>query len=130
MTAISGWIFDAYPEGDKMIFWIKKRDGRTIRLEDNWSHSIYVASDDKRNLIPLAEDAVVKSHEFVQKFEKITHTEKSEVLKLTLSDSSQAEALARRIMLSGRFAQFGLYNVDLLPAQAYFYEHNLFPLAF
>jgi DNA polymerase-2 len=132
MTAIAGWLFDAYPQGDKMVFWIKREDGRTIRLEENWSHSIYVAADNKEELMPLTkdDDAAIKEYEFAKKYEKITDNCKSEVLKLTLSDSAQRETLAKRIMLSGRFGQFRLYNVDLLPAQAYFYEHDLFPLAF
>ena len=29
-----------------------------------------------------------------------------------------------------KFGKYRLYNVDLLPAQSYFYEHNIFPLAF
>lgn len=132
MTSVAGWLFDVYPQGDKMVFWIKREDGRTIRLEDNrWSHSIYVAADNEQELMTLIkEDPTVKDYEFVEKYEKITDNSKSEVLKLTLIDSAQAEALAKRIMLSSRFGEFRLYNVDLLPAQAYYYEHDLFPLAF
>ena len=47
---VSGWLFDAYPLNDKMVFWIKqeKENAATIRLEDDvWTHSIYAASDDK-----------------------------------------------------------------------------------
>ena len=135
-TTLSGWLFDAYPQGDKMVFWIKQeKDGRTVRLEDNWSHSIYIASDNKYDLASVAKDgrisSFIKSHEFVQKYEKVTDNAKSEVLKLTLIDSSQAQKLAKSIMLGGRFGQFRLYNVDVLPAQSYFYEHDIiFPLAF
>jgi hypothetical protein len=48
-SSTTGWLFDAYPKGDRMIFWIKQeKDGKIVRLEDNsWSHSIYVASDNK-----------------------------------------------------------------------------------
>ena len=54
-TTLSGWLFDAYPQGDKMVFWIKQeKDGRTVRLEDNWSHSIYIASDNKYDLASVA----------------------------------------------------------------------------
>jgi hypothetical protein len=42
---VSGYLFDAYPISDKMIFWIKQDDGETVRIVDNWSHSIYVESD-------------------------------------------------------------------------------------
>lgn len=140
MTTISssttGWLFDAYPKGDRMIFWIKQeKDGKIVRLEDNsWSHSIYVASDNKHDLASVAKDervsSFIKRYEFVKKYEKIIDKTKSEVLKLTLTDSSQAQKLAKCIMLGGRFGQFRPYNVDILPAQSYFYEHDIFPLAF
>jgi hypothetical protein len=138
-TIVSGWLFDAYPQGDKMVFWIKqKEDGRTVRLEDSWSHSIYVASDSNQDLASVvakdkyvsSSSSFIKHDEFVHKYEKITDNAKSEVLKLTLTDSSQAQQLAKRIMLGGRFGQFCLYNVDVLQAQSYFYEHGIFPLAF
>ena len=55
---ISGWLFDAYSSEDKMVFWIKQQNGNTIRLEDNgWSHSIYVASDDKSDLKSIVNEA-------------------------------------------------------------------------
>jgi DNA polymerase-2 len=119
-----------------MIFWIKQeKDGKIVRLEDNgWSHSIYVTSDNKHDLASVAKDerisSFIKRYEFVKKYEKIIDKTKSEVLKLTLTDSSQAQKLAKYIMLSGRFGQFRPYNVDILPAQSYFYEHDVFPLAF
>ena len=43
----SGWLFDAYAKNDKMVFWIRQSNGDTIRLEDDWYHPIYVATDDK-----------------------------------------------------------------------------------
>jgi DNA polymerase, archaea type len=135
-SSTTGWLFDVYPQGDRMIFWIKQeKDGKIVRLEDNsWSHSIYVTSDNKHDLASVAKDervsSFIKRYEFVKKYEKIIDKTKSEVLKLTLTDSSQAQKLARCIMLSGRFGQFRPYNVDILPAQSYFYEHDVFPLAF
>ena len=119
-----------------MIFWIKQeKDGKIVKLEDNsWSHSIYVASDNKHNLASLAKDervsSFIKCYEFVKKYEKIIDKTKSDVLKLTLTDPLQAQKLAKCIMLGGRFGQFRPYNVDVLPAQSYFYEHDIFPLAF
>ncbi len=135
-SSTTGWLFDVYPQGDRMIFWIKQeKDGKIVRLEDNgWSHSIYVTSDNKHDLASVAKDerisSFIKRYEFVKKYEKIIDKTKSEVLKLTLTDSSQAQKLAKYIMLSGRFGQFRPYNVDILPAQSYFYEHDVFPLAF
>ena len=119
-----------------MIFWIKQeKDGKIVRLEDSsWSQSIYLASDDKHDLASVAKDErvspFIKHYEFVKKYEKIIDKTKSEVLKLTFTELSQAQKLAKSIMLGGGFGQFRLYNVDILPAQSYFYEHDIFPLAF
>ena len=126
-----------------MIVWIKQENGNTIRLEDNWSHSIYVAANNKVDLKSLISTAkrkendnesissLVKEYEFTSRYERITDIKESEVLKLTLSDSSRAIALARRIeKIGARFGKLRVYNADLLPAQSYFYEHDLFSLAF
>jgi len=135
---ISGWLLDAYPLKDKMILWIKQ-DNKTIRITDNWAHSIYVASDDKllvksiiKGGISDHNDSVVspiKNAEFISKYEKITSTERSKILRLTLAESTKAAQLASRIERKFSFGQVRFYNVDVLPAQSYFYEKDIFPLA-
>jgi DNA polymerase I len=135
---ISGFLFDAYPLRDKMVLWIKQ-DNKTIRICDNWTHSIFVASDDvlllksiingeisdgNNNIISL-----IKNSELTPRYEKITSTERSKVLRLTLTDSTKAAQLASRIERMFSFGQVRFYNVDVLPAQSYFYEHDIFPLA-
>src|SRR5919202_3942756 len=106
---ISGWLFDIYPLENKMIFWIKQENGNTIRLEDSrWSHSIYVASDCNSYLKSIVDTLVgrssnendsivslVKDYKFTSRYEKITDTAKSDVLKLSLADSTKALTLAR-----------------------------------
>jgi DNA polymerase elongation subunit (family B) len=129
---VSGWLFDVYPSKDKMVFWIKTENGKCVRLEDSWTHSIYAASSKRLELERLAENKVVqyyiKSYDFVNRIEKITDHEKSKVLKLTLADSKKAATLGNAIE-DIDYDKFRLYNVDVLPPQAYFYEHDLFPLA-
>jgi DNA polymerase I len=138
---IKGWLFDAYPLDNRMVFWIKQENGNTIRLEDNyWSHSIYVASDyicksELEKLILKQQQQgnnskLIKDYEFVSKYKRITDITRSDVLKLTLSDPTKALTLARRIERFDKFGKLRLYNVDLLPAQSYFYDHDIFPLAF
>src|SRR5919206_3955757 len=144
---ISGWLFDAYPLDNKMVFWIKQEDGSTIRLEDNsWGHSVYVASDCNsylksvdNTLIDSNDDAdvindsiasLVKNYEFVSRYESITDVTKSDVLELKLADSTKALTLARKIDGNHQFGKYRIYNVDVLPAQSYSYEHDIFPLAF
>jgi len=132
LLTISGWLFDVYPLKDKMIFWVKTAEGKAVRLEDNWSHSIYVAADGKHDLDSLANNSGVKYYvktvKFVSRYEKMTNGEKSQVLKLTLLDSSKAVKLASLIE-DNDYRKYRLYNVDVLPAQSYFYEHDIFTLA-
>jgi DNA polymerase elongation subunit (family B) len=145
-----GWLFDAYPLKDKMIIWMKlgnenNNNNAAIRLEDNWSHSIYVASDNKSDLKSLIDKihrdesniaSLVKDYELTSRYERITDSAITEVLKLTLSDSTKALALVRKIETladgcnNNKFGGLRFYNADLLPAQSYFYEHDIFPLAF
>jgi DNA polymerase-2 len=136
----AGNILDLYPLNGTMIIWIKeKHNNNIVRVKDEeWNHSIYVASDNKADLTSLLRyihnnDKIMKlvsCYEFTNKYEKITDDQKSEVLRLELSDSTKSTTLARSIERFGNvFGKYRLYNVDLPPAQAYLYEHNLFPLA-
>jgi DNA polymerase, archaea type len=137
MEVAEGWIFDAYPLADKMVIWIKEKNrNKIIRLQDsNWKYSVYVAAEYKDELISLSKQSIIReevnNYEFVSKYEKITDTNKSTVLKLSLNYPSKALTLSKQIQaFGGRFDRFRLYNVDLLPAQYYFYDRDLFPLAF
>ena len=138
---ITGWLFDVYPLGNKMVIWIKQKDGSSsgnsiVRLEDtNWNYSLYVSADDKSDLVSILKQPEiieqVKEHEFVLKHERITDNEKSNILKLKLRDPTKALTLAKKIeRLDSNFGKLRLYNVDLSPSQLYFYEHDIFPLAF
>jgi DNA polymerase elongation subunit (family B) len=137
---IAGNILDLYPLNGTMIIWIKeKRNNNIVRVKDKeWNHSIYVASDNKSDLTSLlryihSNDKAMKlvsCYKFTNQYERITDSQKSEVLRLDLSDPTKATTLARSIERFGNvFGKYRLYNVDLSPAQAYLYEHNLFPLA-
>jgi DNA polymerase elongation subunit (family B) len=136
----TGYILDIYPLNDRMVIWIREeRNSSIIRIEDKeWSHSIYVTTDNKSDLISLLlyiqnndkTMKLVKSYNLTNQYERITDSQKSEVLRLELSDPTKAITLAKRIERFGNiFGKYRLYNVDLPPAQAYLYEHNLFPLA-
>ena len=146
---VTGWLLDVYPVQDRMVLWIKQNNNNSIlRLEDNWTHSIYVAADNKADLesilfslLDIKENKrgnnnppLIKEYKFVSRYERILDSTKSFVLQLTLFDSTKALTLAKRIERLGSKNRFGfgkyrLYNVDLQPAQAYFFEHNIFPLA-
>ncbi len=131
---ISGWIFDAYAKNDKMVFWIKQPDGNTLKLEDKWSHPIYLASDDKSLFQSLLEDDIISENisqsQVVPKYERLSDTKESLVLQIRLKDSNKALRVASEIEKKFRFGQIRLYNIDVLPAQTYFYEHDIFPLSY
>ena len=67
-SSTTGWLFDTYPQGDRMIFWIKQEtDGKIVRLEDkSWSHSIYITSDNKHNLASVAKNERVSK--FIKRY--------------------------------------------------------------
>ena len=58
----SGWLFDVYAKNDKMVFWIRQANGKTIRLEDEWSHPIYVAADDKSLFDDILDSEDIAKH--------------------------------------------------------------------
>ncbi|CAN5569424.1 type B DNA-directed DNA polymerase [soil metagenome] len=131
---ISGWLFDAYAENDKMIFWIIQENGKTLRLEDEWSHPIYLASDDKSIFGDILQDDIIAKNiwksEVVSRYERLGDSKESLVLQLRLKDSNKALRVASEIEKRFSFGKIRLYNVDVLPAQTYFYEHDIFPLAY
>lgn len=98
---VSGWLFDAYAKNDKMVFWIRQSNGNTIRLEDEWSHPIYVATDDNSLFKQILESEDISKHvsssEIVPKYEKLTDSQDSMVLQLRLRDSNKATKIASKI---------------------------------
>lgn len=130
---VSGWLFDAYPLNDKMVLWIRDEGGHNVRLEDTWTPSIYVGSANTADLNALAINPAVqhyaKSHDLVERYERIRDREKSTVLKLVLKDTSKRIQLTNTIEDIDQSSMFRLYNVDILPQQSYFYEHDIFPIA-
>jgi DNA polymerase elongation subunit (family B) len=128
-----GWILDAYP-GDpgEMVVWLKREDGQAVRLVDHWSPSIFMAADRMSDLsAPLrivgSELAWTRT---VQKRERITDAEKSEVVEARVGDAKKTQQIAGRIERLGPFGAYRLYNADVPPNQSYLYERDLFPLAY
>ena len=126
----TGWLFDSYPVGNVMISWIKSEISIT-RMEESWTPSIYVACDDKSELEKLSHHkrilSYIKDAQQVEKFEKVTDQNKSTVLQLQLKDSNSILQLAKTIETLDKFRRYRLYNVDVSPAQSYFYCHDIFP---
>ena len=116
-----------------MVVWIKTRNGKSIRFVDKWQNSIYVSADSKTALEWLARHGRIQpyiaSTEFVRKREHVFDYDEREVLKLVLKRAEEAERLAKIVEGCSGYGDFRIYNADILPAQAYFIEKNIFALA-
>ncbi|HEX7143643.1 MAG TPA: DNA polymerase domain-containing protein [Nitrososphaeraceae archaeon] len=120
-----------------MIFWIRIKDSandkkKYIRIEDEWQNYFYLASNDISKLKEIIQNdgisSSIISHEFVKRFEKITDTKKKIVLKLFTAGRNLK--LTNTIEKMIEYHDFRLYNVDQLPEQQYFFDHDIFPLGF
>ncbi|MEM3072994.1 MAG: DNA polymerase domain-containing protein, partial [Candidatus Bathyarchaeia archaeon] len=125
-----GWIWDLYPKDEGIAVWIKTRDGKCIRLFDEWQPSIYV-SGEEHELIELADKPWIANRcELTRKFAEITDREESTVLRIRVRSGVEGRILAEKIMRFGGYRRYRLYNVDIPTPQLYMYEKNLFPLAY
>ncbi|MGZ5491961.1 MAG: DNA polymerase domain-containing protein, partial [Nitrososphaeraceae archaeon] len=68
----------------------------------------------------------ISSYDFVKRSETITDTKKSTVLKLSIFGKNLK--LANTIEKMNGYQDCRLYNVDLIPEQKYFFDHDTFPL--
>src|SRR5256712_11582986 len=111
-----------------MIVWLKKPNGKCVRLTDRWKPRIHVGGD-YRELIDLACKSYIENSIFVDKFERAGDMEKSRVLEVVVENDEEAAKLARRIQRESSYSNFRLYDVDVPSPQVYLYQKDLFPLA-
>ncbi len=129
-----GWILDVYPSTPgEFAVWIITESGERLRLRDCFRPRIYV-SGKKDGLEKLAgqflHDRSVASWDFVHKYAQTTGSEESGVLEVVLKDCRASPSFTRRVLKSGRYLQYQVFNCDLKHEQLYFYDHGIFPLAF
>ena len=123
-----GWILDLYHKPGQMVVWLKKPDGKCVRLTDRWKPRIHVGGD-YRELIDLACKSYIENSIFVDKFERAGDIGKSRVLEIVVENEEEAARLARRIQRESSYSNFRLYDVDVPSPQIYLYQKDLFPLA-
>lgn len=121
-----------------MIFWLKDSKDGIIKIEDTkWNNYFYLANDNISNLEKVLYGDykeiynLIKRVEYVNKYEKVTDEDKSQVLKLYTSyignNIKFANLIEKRIGRKNDFGDIRLYNVDLLPVQHYFFDYDIFP---
>ena len=131
---IRGWIFDVYPtEIGQMAVWIIAENGQRIRLPDKFQPKIYVSGkkEDVEKLVGrIYSNPDIANWRFVFKYANPTDTEKSRVLEITLKDCRKVSTLTNQILKIGDYMRLEVHNCDLKGDRAYFFVHDLFPLAF
>src|SRR6266699_321394 len=123
-----GWILDLYHKPGYMVVWLKKPDGRCVRLIDRWKPKLHVGGN-YRELVDLACKSYIVQCRFVDKFERAGDIEKTRVLEIEVETDDEAAKLANRIQREGKYSRFRLYDVDIPSPQIYLYQKDLFPLA-
>ena len=119
-----------------MAFWIKTDRGENIRFVDmNWSAKIYAggsACDSPEYVFSKVKaSGLVSSINFAYKVQGVHQRKSSRVLEIHLTVADKAKKLGT--LLEDVFQNpetFQLYNVDVMPEQQYFYDKEIFPLAF
>ena len=131
---IRGWIFDVYPaELGKVAVWVIAESGERIRLTDRFQPFIYVSAEQgnlERLASQLFDNQKIASLKFTQKYAQPTDTEKSRVLEITVKDCRQIHSLTLEILRMGDYLKYELHNCDIQSDRSYFFNHDLFPLAF
>src|SRR5881409_3222919 len=123
-----GWILDLYHKPGYMVVWLKKPDGRCVRLIDRWKPRLHVGGN-YRELVDLACKSYIGQCRFVDKFERAGDLEKSRILEVAVESDGEPTKLANRIQREGKYSRFRLYDVDIPSPQVYLYQKDLFPLA-
>src|SRR5437870_8203851 len=111
-----------------MVVWLKKPDGKCVRLTDRWKPRIHVGGD-YRKLIDLDCNSYIENSNIVDKFELSGDIEKSRVLEVEVENDEEAARLARRIQRESSYSNFRLYDVDIPSPQVYLYQKDQYPLA-
>jgi len=132
-SKIKGWVLDAYPSNEgEITVWIISEAGQRIRLTDKFQPRIYVSAK-QESIDPIIgrlynnpDDA---HWSFAFKYTQPTDSERSKVLELALRDCRRATTLTNNILRLGDYMRYQVSNCDLKGDRAYFFSHDIFPLA-
>jgi DNA polymerase elongation subunit (family B) len=124
----AGWIYDAYPQDDQIILWMKTDDGRVLKLTDSYLAEFYALPKEQHSVGQLAE--AISGHPLVEtvsvctRYVRINDQERSEVVQVAVRPAE-----LRRVVCDLEAAGFcTLYNIDLNPAQRYFLSKELYSI--
>ncbi len=128
-----GWILDAYPSDQgEIAVWIITENGKRICLTDKFQPKIYASSKNEQIeplISRLYKNQDIAKWRFAFKYAQPTDAEKSKVLELSLKDCRKIGSLTNSILRIGDYIKFQISNCDLRGDRAYFFDHDIFPLA-
>ncbi|HEY4485282.1 MAG TPA: hypothetical protein VI702_03010, partial [Nitrospiria bacterium] len=127
---IRGWLFDVYPASGGMVLWVITEEGRRLRLVDPFHPSFYFEGppgESRRAFSLLSREATPVTARPVERMEFFSG-KPIPVVQVTVEDPMEFPAIVGKLTRLGDRLRF--YTCDINPAQLYFYERNVFPLAF
>jgi DNA polymerase-2 len=129
MRTISGWLFDAYAQGENVSVWVIDEEGMPHHLHDQLQPSFFVGGS------PAELHAVCEWLRGSRLPVRLKRAERYDifardslvVLEVQVLIPALYERIIRRV--TDTFPDLEFYNADLTIPQVYFYERDLFPLA-
>ncbi len=125
---MTGWLFDVYPLGDRVVLWFITSEGEKLRLEDEFAYVIYLSGPEAR-LQQAA--AALQPRRWLRRVYR-THGRDlqsgREIPVLALELAAYAYLSPLRGWL-GKEASLECYNCDLDVAAYYLYRRRLYPCA-
>ena len=124
----TGWLFDVYPLGDRVVLWFITPEGEKLRLEDEFPYVLYL-SGPKARLRQVV--AGMQNRHWVKRVYRAYGRELQsgrEIPVLALELRAYAYLAPLRGWL-GREAQLECYHGDLDVAAYYLYQRRLHPCA-
>ena len=133
LNPVRGWLFDVYPSGpDEVVVWVIAENGERVRFVDKFVSTIYVSGNYSalnRLTDRLECNSSVADWRFVEKNADFMESFRRKVLEVGLKDNAKTAILARELLRLEGYQRFRFYNVDVVVAQAYLYEKDIFPFA-
>jgi DNA polymerase II len=129
MRTISGWLFDAYAQGEDVSVWVIDDEGVSHHLRDQLQPSFFVGgtTPELHRVCEWLRGARIPVRlKRAERFDLFLR-DSLVVLEVQVFIPALYERIIRRV--TDTFPDLEFYNADLTIPQVYFYERNLFPLA-
>ena len=106
-----------------------ERTARELGLRISFSPKSTFQEDIERLASRFFSSQAIASWNFTYKYAHAVDAEKSRVLEVTLNDCRKTSALTHNVLRIGDYLRYEVHNCDLHEDRAYFFSHDLFPLA-